>query len=47
MEDVDVAVIKMVGLSVHDLVDIDFYTMFDNGATPKSAAKKALKASGW
>ena len=47
MERVDETVVALAGLSVYDLVDIDFWSLYEDEATPVRAAKKALKASGW
>ena len=35
------------GLSVHDLSDCPFYDWYDDNVKPKTAARRAAKASGW
>lgn len=45
MDKVDKEVINYCGLSVHDLPDCCFRDWFDDGASPKQAAKRAIKAA--
>jgi hypothetical protein len=47
MRRVDEAVEAEVGLSVHDLEDASFADWFEDGVRPATAAKRALRASGW
>ncbi len=47
MEAVDAAVQKKVGMSVHDLSDIDFRGLFDAGESPSVVARKALANDGY
>lgn len=47
MKKVDAYVWRLVGASVHDLADVPFRDWFESGISPQSAAKKALKYSGW
>jgi len=47
MKKVDAAVEAIVGLSVHDLPDIDFMGLFEDGVGPKAVARKALAEAGW
>lgn len=39
---VDQAVVALCGLSSDDLPDVDYYTWYSQGVTPKAAAKKAI-----
>ena len=34
------------GLSIYDLPDMDYRTMYDEGMSPKAAARKALRNAG-
>jgi hypothetical protein len=43
MTRVDGVVLYLAGVSVHDLPDIPFRDMYDNGSSPSAAAKKAIK----
>lgn len=47
MTKVDAAVNRMVGLSVMDLSDIDFWSLFNDKVTPSRAAAMAMRESGW
>lgn len=42
---VDTACQARCGLSIHDLEDVDFYDMFEEGVTAKSAAARAIRNS--
>ena len=42
---VDVALYKTCGLTSDDLMDVDYYTWFEDGVTPIRAARKAIKAN--
>ena len=43
MAAVDAAVSQMAFLSVHDLPDIDFRSLYDAGESPQTAAHEALE----
>ena len=45
MRAVDAAVSRKVGLSVMDLADIDFVSLFVDGVRPGAAANMAIKES--
>lgn len=45
MVKVDAHVDSIVGLSVMDLADYDFASAFEDGVSPKAAAKAAIKES--
>lgn len=47
MKAVDEKVQGKVGLSVHDLPDIAFAELHDDGISPAAAAKLALQEAGW
>ena len=38
---------KLAGLSYRDLSDVCYADMFEDGVSPKAAAKKALRNDGW
>jgi hypothetical protein len=40
---VDVAVDNATGCSVHDLPDMDYMSMFEDGVKPSAAAKRAIR----
>lgn len=44
---VDKAVIRIAGLSVHDLPDYDFASAHEEGATPLETAKQILEEEGF
>lgn len=45
MAKVDAAVAAKTGLSALDLPDCPYYSWYEDGVTPKSAAAKAIKAA--
>jgi hypothetical protein len=47
MNSVDREVQAEAGLSVHDLEDFPSHDMFTDGVSPKRAARRALKNSGF
>ena len=47
MQKVDSAVIRLAGVSVHDLADQFFYDWFEDGITPAQAARLALESEGF
>lgn len=44
MAKVDAACLKACGLSIHDLSDCCFMDWFEDGVSPLSAAKRAIRA---
>lgn len=46
MRKVDLAVAKRTGLSVMDLPDLDFASLFEDGVSPSRAAAKAIREAG-
>ena len=46
MKDVDVAVVALVGLSAADLDDYAYYDDFEDGASAKATARRAVRAAG-
>ena len=47
MKAVDTEVTRLSSLSARDLADQPFYDWYERGVTPKSAARKTLKAEGF
>jgi hypothetical protein len=45
MQEVDAAVSKKYGLSAYDLPDLDYYSMYEDGLSPKGAAAKAIRSA--
>lgn len=45
MASVDRQVSASVGLSADDLPDVDYYSLYESGATPASAAREAIQAT--
>ena len=43
MAEVDAAVSQIAMLSVHDLPDLDFRSLYDGDESPQAAAREALK----
>ena len=43
MKSVDAACYKLCGCSVHDLNDICFTDLYEDGVSPTSAARRAIK----
>ena len=43
MAEVDAAVSQIAMLSVHDLPDLDFRSLYDGGESPQTAAREALE----
>ena len=46
MEDVDAAVVASVGMSAADLDDYAYYDNFEDGASAKATARRAVRAAG-
>ena len=46
MEDVDAAVVASVGMSAADLDDYAYYDDFEDGASAKATARRAVRAAG-
>ncbi len=46
MKLVDAFLINRFGITHDDLVDIDYYSYWEDGRKPESAARKAIKESG-
>jgi hypothetical protein len=46
MEKVDEALEQIVGLSSLDLPDIDYYSLYESGVSPRRAARRAIKEAG-
>lgn len=44
---VDIETMGIAGCSIHDLPDIDFWSLFDDEASPAEAAKEALREAGY
>lgn len=44
---VDIETMDIAGCSIHDLPDIDFWSLFDDEASPAEAAKEALREAGY
>jgi hypothetical protein len=47
MRAVDVAVMRVIGLSIHDLADQPFRDWYEDGITPTQAARLALEDEGF
>ena len=45
MKEVDAEVWRKVGLSYEDLPDINYRDLYDDGVSPKTAARKAIRGS--
>lgn len=43
MSKVDFYIDEMIGMSSYDLPDIDYYSLYDSGCTPRRAAQKAIR----
>ena len=43
MARVDAATYRLVGMSVYDLPDVAFMDMYEDGLSPKSAARAAIR----
>jgi hypothetical protein len=41
------AIVKTTGLGADDIDDWDYYSAFQDGMKPETAARKALRAAGW
>lgn len=47
MKKVDRAILRRVGVSIHDLPDQDFASAFEEGADPDEFALEVLEEEGW